>query len=149
MLSMMPLRIAETNRISMVATSASPPVARAAASASVPITPVFTKAPIMMNRPVKKSRVSHSTLGIKSPGLLRESNTSSPAEERHDRGLNVEGGVSDKPGEHACEHDAADDQQSTVLDSFAFFQGHYVGYALGIDGERAAEQHRQHGDEHG
>ena len=65
------------------------------------MTPVLTSAPTMMNRPAKNSSVSHSTLGMKSRGLAaRQQHQHTGAEQRHDRRLDVEHGVTDEAGEH-------------------------------------------------
>ena len=64
------------------------------------MTPVFTRAPTITNNPAKNSRVSHSTraTGI----LLRhtgDQHQHAGAEQRDDRGLDVDHGVGDEGGE--------------------------------------------------
>ena len=100
------------------------------------MTPVLTSAPIMMNRPAKNSRVSHSTLAMKSPGLAAgQQHEESGAEQRHHGRLDVEDGVADEAGEDRGQHHAADDQQPTVLDGLPFVEGHDVGHPIRIDAE--------------
>ena len=61
MLSTTPLITADPNSSSVAASRNCPPTASTARSPSHSMTPTFTSAPTMMNSPMKKTRVSHST----------------------------------------------------------------------------------------
>ncbi len=79
MLSTMPESTAEPKSSPVAATKYRSPTAAVAASPSARMTPVSTRPPTMMNRPMKNTRVGHSTSSRNSAGDDRETITIVPA----------------------------------------------------------------------
>ncbi len=79
MLSTMPDMAAEPNSSTVAASRYRSPNAAVAARPTWSMTPVATRPPTITNRPMKKTRVSHSTSTSRSPTGRRASSTARPA----------------------------------------------------------------------
>jgi hypothetical protein len=88
---MMPETGAEMPRISITVSSAFPPVNSTADRASASTTPVFTRAPTMMNSPAKNSSVSPLDAGQIIGSLqFGDQDQDSGAQQGHDGGLDMQ-----------------------------------------------------------